>query len=356
MKGKNKKLVLSIIIVLVLSIIMATVVFAGDFYNKTLQAAFRNVKIYRNGTQVQLNLPADTLEPFIVNNRTYVPLSAVSEIFDKEVSWDQNNYIVHINDKEGQTTSPQVLQLMTQLAERDAKIKELEEKVKNLEAQLKNIKPSLSDFEKELNKKFNKIGSVKVDIELSGNEKDIKVEIYADLDKYWDEWDDLTDKNKKYYIEDLVDYIKETYEDAKISGFIEDESLDEKLVTFKIDSKGKLDIDFDDYDYDDEDLEDLEKYLNKKYNKIDDVYVTIELDWDGDDIEVTLWIDYDEFNDLKKADIKSYLYDLYDQIEDEFGDVAVYGYFVSDDKYEDDLLYFEFDSDGYLIKYKEFDV
>lgn len=347
MKGKNKKLMLSVVIVLVLSIAMATVVFAADYYNKTLNAAFRNIKIFRNGQQVQLNLQKGAMEPFIVDGTTYVPLRAVSEILDKEVSWDQSSYAVHINDKQGQTTSPQVLQLMTQLAEKDAKIKDLEKQVASLQAQLKSQKMDLDDLEYELNKKFDEYEDIEFSIKISGDEDDIKVKIYLDLDDYWTEWHNLTDDDIEDYIKDIVEYIEDNFKDAEISGFIEDDPYNDKLVEFEVNSKGKLVFDFDGTD-DDEDLDDLEEDLNDDYGRMYGIDFDIKLSWDSsDDIKVTIKFDDDYFYDLDDDEIEDYLNDIYDDIANYYDDVYVYGSIV-DEYYDDEVVEFEFDLDGYL--------
>lgn len=78
-KNMSKKLVASIVTILVLSLALASVVFAAGQY-KNIKAWFGDIKIFRNGTQIQL-----TPAPFIVDGTTYVPLRTLSNLFDKEI-------------------------------------------------------------------------------------------------------------------------------------------------------------------------------------------------------------------------------------------------------------------------------
>lgn len=62
-----------------------------------IQAAYRNIKIYVNGTQIN---PKDTtgrpIEAFISNSTTYLPVRAVAEALGENVSWDDKTSSVYI--------------------------------------------------------------------------------------------------------------------------------------------------------------------------------------------------------------------------------------------------------------------
>lgn len=243
----KKKFLSSVAVILLISLAITTISFAIG-YKQQIWASFNNIKIYRNGEQVQLDLPEGSLEPFIVNSRTYVPLRAIAQLFDKEVLWDGTNYRIDINDKPWQGSNQYIDYLLGVISEKQEEINKLKSEIKELEDEIKDLESKLEE----------------------------EVE-----------------------------------------------------------------------------LPDVEKKLNKNYNKIDGVKVEIELDWYKDDIEVTVWIDYDDYADLDLDDVEDYLYDLYDEIEYYFEGVEVYGYFVSDDSYEDDLLYFEFNSKGKLVEFDD---
>ena len=54
------------------------------------------IRIFFNGTEK--SLPDDTIA-FTYNDRTYVPLRHIAETLDKNVTWDEENKFIHINDK-----------------------------------------------------------------------------------------------------------------------------------------------------------------------------------------------------------------------------------------------------------------
>lgn len=339
---KHKKLMVSVIAVLVFSMAMATVVFAAGYY-KQLTAYFNNIQVYRNNQKVQLNLEKGMLEPFIVNGYTYVPLRAINNIFGTEIKWDGANYRIDINDTSGQPSADDINYLMGLLTEKQQKINELEAKVKELEAQLAQKKSTtVADLEKELNKDYGKYKNVKFDIDLVGDKNDIEVRIYVDLYYYEDEWDDLTKTQRENLIKYIVEDIQDAFEDADIEGYIKDEDSKDILIDFYINSKGNLVIDHSGKSSKISDLDDLEDYLNDNYFVYKGVEFTIELSGDEDDIYVE--ITADDWYSLKDSQKKNYLEILYDKIIDEFPYADVYGE-VYDEK-SDEYIDFDFDKDG----------
>jgi len=61
---------------------------------RNISVTFRNITIAVNGKVVPVEQ-----EPFIYEGRTYVPLRAISEILGEDVSWDEANNQVRINDR-----------------------------------------------------------------------------------------------------------------------------------------------------------------------------------------------------------------------------------------------------------------
>src|SRR5665648_707224 len=63
---------------------------------KTITASYSNIKIY---IDQMLMTPKDVkgneVEPFIYNGTTYVPIRAVSEAFNKSVSWDGSSSSIY---------------------------------------------------------------------------------------------------------------------------------------------------------------------------------------------------------------------------------------------------------------------
>lgn len=343
MKGKmNKKGIVFIVTVLILSISLASVAFAADNM-KTLKAWYGDIKIYSNQKQVYLDV-----KPFIVDGTTYVPLRALSNIFNKDVGFEPSNYRIDINDKPDQNVN----NLVNQLISSQQAIVQLEAKVRDLEAQLASKQTSsrsnLIDMESYLNKQHSKYNRVGFDIDLYGNKDKIEVRIYVDLDDYYSAWDSLTSKQLNSYIQDIVDDIIYDFEDAKISGYIEDSSVRKKLTSFTVSTKGSVSVGSKSSNYD---LEDLEDYLNDEYYRYQSIYFEFDLYEGRSYIDVTINVDGDDWDyELTSRQKRTLLEDIYDHITYDYPDYDVYGDVVDD--YNGKTIYnFEFDSNGYVSIY-----
>ncbi len=330
-----------VVAVLIISLFMGTVVFAGDNF-KNLRAWFGDISIYRNDSQVHL---VGEDKPFIIDGRTYVPLRAMAELFNKEVGWDGEKFRIDLDDK----PEDSFVYILQQLVDEQAKVRELEAKVEELET---GKKGDIRELESYLNRQHDTYKKVRFDIDLYKTKDDIDVDIYVDLDYDYREWDGLTTSNIKTYLQDVVNDILYDYKNADIKGSIMDSSTSRKstLISFYTKSNGTVVIDKDYRDssrYDD--LDDLENYLNKNHDRYygnherEYAYFDIELYGDEDDIEVYVTGYYgDDLDHLREYEIKDYLEELYEEIRWEFSYAEVYGYI------EDDYsrCYFDFDSRG----------
>lgn len=240
---KNYKKLAALVAVMILTLSFASSTFASNTV-ANLKAYYKNITVYKNGNNFNFSN-----EPFIVDGTTYVPLRDMAEMMDKEVTWDGATYRIGVNDKAGQN----VIELNQQVFNQQLTISQLESKIKSLESQLdkkESKSVSLKDLAKDLLKEYDEINKYLevVDIRLKGDEDDIDVQIYIDLDDdndLWDEWYDLTDKNIEKFLQKIVDDILdvEEYEDADITGFIEDEDSGDELVSFTINKKGIVVLD-----------------------------------------------------------------------------------------------------------------
>lgn len=339
-KKISKKLAIFITTILIFSLFLGVVAFADDNF-KTLKAWFGNISIYRNNQQVQLSA-----KPFIIDGTTYVPLRAMSELFNKEVGWDGENYRIDLNDRPDES----LIYIAQQLVEEQAKVRKLEAKIAELEA---GKKDDIKDLESYLNRQHGTYEKVSFDIDLYKDKDNIDVDIYVDLDYDYREWDGLSTSNIKSYFQDIVDDILCDYKNADIKGSIMDSSTSRKstLISFYTKSNGTVVIDKDyrdDRDYRYDDLGDLEGDLNRYYGKYEGIYFDIWLYEDSyGDIEVTIIVDEDEWNDLGWRKQEKYLEDIYKDIIQKFSRVDVYGY-VYDYYYDYKIDSFDFDSDGYV--------
>ena len=77
-------------------LLLGTVCYAAS-NTKTIEAIYNNIKIYVDGTKIN---PKDangkTVEPFIYNGTTYLPVRAVANALGKAVYWDGPNYTVYL--------------------------------------------------------------------------------------------------------------------------------------------------------------------------------------------------------------------------------------------------------------------
>jgi catabolite regulation protein CreA len=104
-----------------------------------------------------------------------------------------------------------------------------------------------------------------------------------------------------------------------------------------------------DDDDDDEDIADLEDQLNDDYDEIGDVAIDkLDLSGDEDDLDVEIEVDLDEYDseweDLSDSNIKSWIKNMVNEIQDELSDdTGVDGEIIDNDS--DDVLV-EFNKDG----------
>lgn len=93
----------------VFGLIAASIAAGGIAYAKTgseiIEAAYNNIKVYVDGILIDPKDPnGNTVEPFIYNGTTYLPVRAVGEAVGKQVSWDGATSSVYLGEVPGQVT------------------------------------------------------------------------------------------------------------------------------------------------------------------------------------------------------------------------------------------------------------
>ena len=69
---------------------------------QTIDVSFSDIKIFMDGEQIDpKDANGQTVEPFIYNGTTYLPVRAVGNAIGKEVSWDGVNKVVYLGAKPG---------------------------------------------------------------------------------------------------------------------------------------------------------------------------------------------------------------------------------------------------------------
>ncbi len=72
---------------------------------ETIQAEYSDIKIYMDGVLLSpKDVNGNTVEPFIYNGTTYLPVRAVGEAVGKQVSWDGATSSVYLGERPGQVT------------------------------------------------------------------------------------------------------------------------------------------------------------------------------------------------------------------------------------------------------------
>ena len=79
--------------------------------SETLEAWFSDIKIFVDGTKIEpKDANGNTVEPFIVNGTTYLPIRAIGEALHKEVTWDGATASVYLNDAKRPTETPEPIE------------------------------------------------------------------------------------------------------------------------------------------------------------------------------------------------------------------------------------------------------
>jgi len=238
-----KKQYLAIASALVLTVGLFPTSSSASVATKNLQAKYNNIKVLYNGNAV-----STTVEPFIVNGTTYIPLRMMAGVFNKDITWDGTTYTINVKDTGNS-------QHAAELAARDAQIRSLQDKIDGLNKEIADLEDDLdkkndddddedfddrlTDLEKYLNKEYGDFADLEWDITLDGDEDEIEVEVEIDLDTYGDDFEDLETSDFEDLVEGIVTDIWDEFEDADVSGDIIDSYKDKK----KYDFEGNVDDD-----------------------------------------------------------------------------------------------------------------
>ncbi len=103
-----KKTVRTILIALVCCLVFGAAAYAvGGSFTKELIANYVGVNLVVNGTAITpKDANGNSVEPFIVDGTTYLPVRAVAEALGQEVGWDGNTKTVYIGKQPGPAPEP----------------------------------------------------------------------------------------------------------------------------------------------------------------------------------------------------------------------------------------------------------
>jgi len=225
----------------------------------------------------------------------------------------------------------------------------------------------IGDLEDELMSDYDYLKDVEIDdISLDGDEDDIDVRIEVDLDDNDDDWEDLSDRDIKNWIKDLVNSIQdELSDDTNVNGKIVDTDSGDVLVKFKKDGDDSLSVTFKDKDYrgssSDSDVEDVEDSLEGDSFYVGSIEFSItDIDYDDDDsVTIVFGAANDgavsDWNDLSSSIIKNRVQDICEEIAGIFEDEADVSLATVIVEFYDENLDYLLDSFEYDVDDKDLD-
>ncbi len=91
---------------LIAGVLIGATITGGAVFAKSgremVEALYNNIKIYVDGVKIQpKDATGKTVEPFIYNGTTYLPVRAVGEALGKTVTWDGETQSVYLGEKPG---------------------------------------------------------------------------------------------------------------------------------------------------------------------------------------------------------------------------------------------------------------
>lgn len=321
---KRKKLFIKLLIlVLIITLPVNSMVFSAgtssylEVWDDALKISYNNKDITFDAQPLLISIyNADT---------TYIPLRAISNLFNKNIDWNAETSTVIINDK----PDPAVAALQSEIAVKTQTILQLQAKIVELQDGKTTSTPTkvstLSDLQDQLNSDHYKYDDVRFKIALSGSSSNIKLRITVDLNKYRYEWDSLTDSERTDYVQDICDDIRYKYKRARIDGYIRDSSDNTRLMTFSTDSYGYIDTGS-------STLSDLQDSLTSSYRYyFSNMYLSFKLTGDTGSLTYKINLDYDAYRtrwgELTNTQIENLMSKVYDYVYNRLSSPTVTGYF-----------------------------
>lgn len=328
---RNKKVFLPVLIIVTL---ICSSLFASAASTKKMLEAYYGVKIQYNG-----NILTSSTQPFIVNGTTYVPLRMIMDNFgDKSVQWNGESQTVIITSSVSNMEAVYMQQVVSrnkQIDELKAQVAKLQDDNAYLRDQINNPDVDLDDLEDDINDDYEDYEDKDFNFYLDGDNDKIELTVKVDQD----DWSDLSQSKKEDLLDDICDDIWDEAEDADIEGEVKDGS--KVLDEFSVDPDDNVEL----KDIDDklDDLaEDIEDDRKDDWDD-EDFDLDLSISGDEDDIEYKVTIDLDddqdEWDSLSNTELKGLMDDIYDDIDDEYGDADITGVVYDKDSRDNAATY-----------------
>lgn len=99
---QNKTLRRALCVLAVLSLMVGSAIAASNVTKKMIEANYMGIKLVVDGVEVTpKDSQGNVIDPFISEGTTYLPVRAVGEALDKEVTWDGETKTVYIGQVPG---------------------------------------------------------------------------------------------------------------------------------------------------------------------------------------------------------------------------------------------------------------
>ncbi|WFA08568.1 stalk domain-containing protein [Tissierella sp. Yu-01] len=326
---KRFRRIFASLLVLVLVLSFASTTYADS--HKNLRAHYKGIKIFRNDNMMKIDM-----EPFIIDGTTYVPLRSLAELLDKEVNWDGKNFKIHIKDKGGKNS-----ELYKIIEEQKETIRKQDARIKELEKLLEKNDPNseLKDLEKRLNRDFGKYKDIEFEIKLEEKNTEIRIKIVVDFKDYKDELKDIRTEGFNEYLKNIINQVRKEFYYKAIFGNFVDTNKGNEILSFTLNHGNNVGIVFSV-----DRIEEMELLLHWKYsgsNGIKDIRLE-----EDDEIEITIYVDKNKWNDLKEPKQEEVLESIYKDIRKTF-DEEIEGE-IRNDSNGKTLYEFEYDRKGYV--------
>ncbi|MEG6617373.1 copper amine oxidase N-terminal domain-containing protein [Peptococcaceae bacterium 1198_IL3148] len=204
---------------------------------------YNNIKINVDGKYVNT-----ANEPFTISGVTYVPLREISNILDAEVDWDGENNTVLIY-----SSSNESVDISEPIDDESIDSVDSSEPEETGDKPVGSIEPKDENtlFAELLFDKYGKLESVDFEkFELSGDKRDINLNIYLNLANNTDTWNALTDRNINDWLEDIIEDIQKKFDkDTEVTGKVIRVSNLNVLLDFDKDGDANLKSRFYDANY-----------------------------------------------------------------------------------------------------------
>ena len=259
--NKNKHFKLVCLTLAIGTLLTGTVANASTG-TKNLKAYYNNIKIVYNGMTKTVS---SDMEPFIVNDRTYVPLRGIAEILGAGVDYSNNTVILTSSN----ATSTD---LAAQIADKNLQIVSLTQQLEAAKKELENYKGSgtnignsaISTTLTKLQDTYGEDYDVDWDIDLrlvSG-----RLELTVGYNARYDEkaYNKISESKLKAFIKDLCYDIAQAHSDIEIRGTIEETNKDVEAASFRYTKSGSYTFELTTI----VDLDEMEKDLEYTYTTI----------------------------------------------------------------------------------------